>query len=115
MSINKIVVDRGAAVNLMSHTILKKLVKIDMDIKPYNMVLSNYEGKVGTTLRVIQVDLTIGTITRPTMFMVVESKANYNLLLVHEWMHNIGAVPSSMHWRITIWSDDNIVENIEAE
>lgn len=31
----------------------------DTDVKPYNMVLSNYEGKVGHTLRDIQVDLTI--------------------------------------------------------
>lgn len=66
MSINKVLVDGGAAVNLMSHTTLKKLGKINMDTKPHNMVLSNYEGKVGTTLGVIKLDLTVGTITRPT-------------------------------------------------
>lgn len=61
------------------------------------MVLSNYKGKVITTLGVIQVDLTVGTITMPTMFMVIASKANYNMLLGREWIHGIGVVPSSMH------------------
>jgi len=64
---------------------------------------------------VIQVNLTVGTITRPTMFMVIASRANYNLLLGREWIHGVGAVPSSMHQRIAIWRPDGIVENIEAD
>ena len=53
------------------------------------MVLSNYEGKIVHTLGVIQVDLTVGTITRLTMFMVIALKANYNMFLGHEWIHDI--------------------------
>ena len=59
-------------------------------------------------------DLTVGSITRPTMFMVIAAKANYNLLLGREWIHDIGAVPSSMHQRVSIWREDGIMENIEA-
>lgn len=101
--VNKILVDGGADVNLMLHYMLKRIGKDNTDTKPHNMVLSNYEGKLGTTMGVIQVDLTIGTITRSTMFMVIASKANYNLLLGREWIHGIGAVPSSLHQRISIW------------
>jgi hypothetical protein len=115
VGVNKILVDGGAAVNLMPHFMLKKIGKDDSDAKPHNMVLSNYEGKVGTTMGVIQVNLTVGTITRPTMFMVIASRANYNLLLGREWIHGVGAVPSSMHQRIAIWRPDGIVENIEAD
>lgn len=45
------------------------------------MVFSNYEGKTSCILGVIQVDLVVGTTTRPTIFMVIASKANFNLLL----------------------------------
>lgn len=79
------------------------------------MVLLNYEGKIGHTLGLIQVDLTVRFITSPTMFMVITSRTNYNLLLGREWIHGIGAVPSSLHQRISIWRDDDIVENIEAD
>ena len=113
--VNKVLVDGGAAVNLMPHFMLKKLGIQDVDIKPHNMVLSNYEGKVGHTLGVIQVDLTVRSSCRPTMFMVIEAKANYNLLLGREWIHGVGAVPSSMHQRLVLWREDGIVENIEAD
>jgi len=46
--------------------------------------------------------------------MVVPSKANFNLLLGREWIHGVGVVPSSMHQRISIWRDDDKVENIKA-
>ncbi|XP_058761638.1 uncharacterized protein LOC131635051 [Vicia villosa] len=115
VGVNKVLVDGGAAVNLMPQFMLKKLGIFDTDVKPHNMVLSNYEGKIGHTLGVIQVDLTVRSITRPTMFMVVPMKANYNLLLGREWIHGIGAVPSTMHQRVSIWRADGIVENIEAD
>ncbi|XP_050916149.1 uncharacterized protein LOC127131264 [Lathyrus oleraceus] len=95
--INKILVDCSATVNLILHHMLRKIGKYDTDAKPYNMVLTNYEGKVGSTLGVIQVELTVGTVTRSIMFMIVETKANYNMLLGRECIHGVGVVPSSMH------------------
>lgn len=113
--LNKILVDCGAIVNLMPHRMLGKIGKYDTYAKPHNMVLTNYEGKVGSTLGAIQVELIVGTVTRSTMFMIVERKANYNRLLGREWIHGVGAVPSSMHQRIIIWRSDGIVKNIEAD
>ena len=90
---------------------LEKIGKGDADIKPYNIVLSNYEGGIDTTVGVIQLDLKEGSFLRPTMFMVISAKPNYNLLLGREWIHGIGAVPSLMHQWVTIWRPDGIVEN----
>lgn len=50
-----------------------------------------------------------------TLFMVIKSKENFNLLLGHEWIHRIGVVPSTLHQRLIIWQKDGIVENIEAD
>lgn len=60
-------------------------------------------------------NVTVGSITRPTIFMVITSRASYNLLLGREWIHGIGEVHSSLHQRIVIWREDGIVENIEAD
>lgn len=79
------------------------------------MVLSNYMGKTSKCLGVIQVDVVVGTTTRPMLFVVVPTKANYNLLLGREWLHGVGCVPSYMHCRITIWKYDGVVETIEAD
>lgn len=59
--------------------------------------------------------MTIGSITRPTVFMVIASKAIYNLLIGREWIHGIGDVPSSLHQIDEIWRNDGIMENIEAD
>lgn len=48
MALNKVFVNGGVAVNLMSHSLFKKMGKTDEDLRPYNMVLSNYEGKSTT-------------------------------------------------------------------
>lgn len=103
--VNKILLDGGAAVNLMPHFLLAKIRRFDTYLRPHNMVLSKYEGKNGTTMGVIQVDITVGSITQPTVFLVITSRANYNLLIGQEWIHGIRVVPSSIHQRIEIWRE----------
>lgn len=51
-------VDRGETINLMPDFLLGKIGKFDTDLRLYNTVLSNYEGKIIQTMRVIQVDIT---------------------------------------------------------
>lgn len=79
------------------------------------MVLSDYEGKSRKALRVNQVDIVVGTIIRPTLFMVISSKENYNLLLGRELIHGVGAVPSTLHQKNSTWRLDGIMENVEAD
>jgi len=47
VGVNKVLVDGGAAINLMHQSLLKKIGKCGIDLKPHNTVMSNYEGKAG--------------------------------------------------------------------
>ena len=60
-------------------------------------------------------ELAVGTTTRSTLFMVINSKANLDLLLGREWIHGIGVVPSTLHQRISTWRKYGVVENIEPD
>ena len=71
IGVNKVLVDRGVVVNLMPQSLHKKIGNCGTDLKPHNIVLSNYEGKAGFSLGALQVNLTVGFVTRPTLFMVV--------------------------------------------
>jgi len=115
IGVNKVLVYGGAALNLMPHSLLKKIGKCGIDLIPKNIVLSNYVGKVEFLLGALQLNLIVGSVIRPTLFMVVPSKTNFNLLLGREWIYGIGVVPSSIHQRIIIWKDDGLVENVEAD
>ena len=115
VGINKVLVNGGAAVNLLPHFLLKKIGLSDSYLKPHNVDICNYEGKSGSSFGAVEVDLVVGTVKRPTSFLVVESKANYNLLLVREWIHGVGAVPSTMHKRLSLWKENGVLGNIEVD
>jgi len=61
--VTKVLVDGGAAVNLMPQSLLKKIGKCGTDLKPHNIVISNYEGKTGFSLPSLQLNLTVGSVT----------------------------------------------------
>jgi hypothetical protein len=115
VGINKVLINGGAAVNLMPEFLLSKIGKFSSDLHPHYIVLSDYEGETGCSLGAIQVEVAVGSTVRPTLFLVVASKANYNILLGREWIHGVGAVPSTLHQRLSIWREDGVVENIEAD
>lgn len=52
VGVNKVLVDDGAAVNLMPHFLLKKIGNMDTYLTPHNMVLSYYEGNTSKALGV---------------------------------------------------------------
>lgn len=39
MVVNKVFVDDGVTINLMSHSLFKKMGKTDEDLRPHNMVM----------------------------------------------------------------------------
>lgn len=45
--IRKLFIDRGATMNLMSHSLLRNIGKSDVDLQQHNMVLSNYNLLLG--------------------------------------------------------------------
>lgn len=77
MAVNKVFIDGGATINFMPHSLFKKMGKIGEDLRPHNMVLSFYEGKTSHIMGVIQVDLSVGSISKSTLFMVITFNANY--------------------------------------
>src|ERR1044072_2736704 len=115
VGINKVLIDGGADINLMPSALLKKIGKSISDLRPHNMVLSDFEGKTTKSLGVILLSVRVGTVLRPTLFVVVSSKANYNMLLGREWIHGVGAVPSTLHHVLSIWREYRVVKNIEAD
>ncbi|CAJ2630140.1 unnamed protein product [Trifolium pratense] len=102
------------ALNLADHKPMCYYV-MQNDLHSHNVVLANYEGKTGHSLGAVQLEVCVGSTVRKTLFMVIAAKPNYNLLLGREWIHGVGAIPSTMHQRLIIWREDGLVENVEAD
>nr|KYP48747.1 Transposon Ty3-G Gag-Pol polyprotein [Cajanus cajan] len=113
--VNKVLVDGGAAVNILPRTMLKRFGKSTADLKPHNILISDYAGKSSHPEGMILLDVQIGSVKRTTMFIVTPSKANFNVLLGREWIHGVGVVPSTIHQKIFFWNDDEGLEVLDAD
>ena len=73
---SKILIDGGAAINIMPYTIYQKLGKGDQDLTKIDMMLKDFEGNVSPVKGAICVELTIGSKTLPTTFFVIRGKVH---------------------------------------
>jgi hypothetical protein len=70
----KILVDGGAAINIMPYAVYWKLGKGDQDLTKTDMMLKDFEGNVSPVKGAICIELTISSKTLPTTFFVISGK-----------------------------------------
>jgi len=104
----KILVDGGAAINIMPYAVYRKLGKGDQDLTKTDLMLKDFEGNVSPVKGAICVELTIGSKTLPTTFFVISGKGAYNLLLGRDWIHANCCISSTMHQCLVQWVGDKI-------
>ena len=106
--VSKILIDGGAAINIMPYVMYRKLGKGDQDLTKTDMMLKDFEGNVSPAKGAVCVELTIGSKTLPPTFFVINGKGAYNLLLGRDWIHANCCVPSTMHQCLVQWIGDKI-------
>nr|AAX94828.1 retrotransposon protein, putative, unclassified [Oryza sativa Japonica Group]AAX96581.1 retrotransposon protein, putative, unclassified [Oryza sativa Japonica Group]ABA93191.1 retrotransposon protein, putative, unclassified [Oryza sativa Japonica Group] len=105
---SKMMVDGGAAVNLIPYATFRKLGRNAEDLIKTNMVLKDFGGNPSETKGVLNVELTVGNKTIPTTFFVIDGKGSYSLLLGRDWIHANCCIPSTMHQCLIQWQGDKI-------
>ena len=110
----KMLVDGGAAVNLMPYTTFRKLEKGPRDLLETDMMLKDFGGNASKTQGGVNVEMMIGSKTLPTTFFGNDGKGTYSLLLGHDWIHANCCIPLTMHQCLIQWQGDN-VEVVQAD
>ncbi|PRQ23607.1 putative aspartic peptidase domain-containing protein [Rosa chinensis] len=106
--ITKVLVDNGAAVNVLPTAVMKKLRRTESDLLPSDITVSNFSGGKSRPRGILPLDVTVGEKTNMTAFFVVDSSAHYNALLGRDWIHQNMCVPSSLHQVLIFWHGDKI-------
>jgi hypothetical protein len=81
--------DSGAAINLMSYAVSKKLRWEDHKLIKNNLMLNNVRGG-GNPMEarsIVSMELTVGSKSLATAFFVVEVQGSYNIILGCDWIH----------------------------
>nr|AAM08874.1 Hypothetical protein with similarity to putative retroelements [Oryza sativa Japonica Group] len=105
---SKILVDGGAAVNLMPYATFRKLGKNAEYLMKTNMVLKDFGGNPTEANGVLKIKITVGSKTVPTTFFVIDGKGSYGLLHGRDWIHANYCIPSTMHQSLIQWQGDQI-------
>jgi hypothetical protein len=95
--VNKMLVDTGATVNIMTYSVLRRLGRSAEDLIKTNVALSDFNGQALEEQGVLNVDLTVGSKPVPTSFFIVNNKSTYTVLLRGDWIHANCCIPSTMH------------------
>jgi hypothetical protein len=90
-------VDTGAAVNIVPYSVLHRLGRSVEDLIKTNVTLSDFNGQASEAQGGLNVDLIMGSKTIPTDFFIVSSKSTYTMLLGRDWIHANCCIPSMMH------------------
>ena len=101
--VNRMLVDTGAAVNLMPYSVLRRLGRSSADLIKTNVTLNDFNGQPSEAMGVLNVELTVGRKTIPTSFFIVNSKSTYTVLLGRDWIHTNYCIPSTMHQYQVQW------------
>jgi hypothetical protein len=112
--VNKMLVDTGAAVNIMPYSVLHWLEQSTRDLIKTNITLNDFNTQTSEAQGVLSVDLTVGSRTVPTSFFIVNSKSTYTVLLGRDWIHTNCCIPSTMHQCLIQWDGDK-VEVVHAD
>jgi hypothetical protein len=112
--VNKMLVDTGAAINIMLYSVLHRLGQSIGDLIKTNVMLSDFNGQTLEAQGILSVDLTVGNKTIPTSFFIISSKSTYNVLLGRDWIHANCCIPSTMHQYLIQWDRDE-VEVVHAD
>ncbi|XP_056843060.1 uncharacterized protein LOC130495653 [Raphanus sativus] len=95
--VKRILVDNGSSSNIIFHSAFA-----DLGLEPTALTrkatpLIGFSGEVKQTLGDVLLPVYAEGVNQATKFLVVDCPSSYNVILERPWIHDMGAVPSTLH------------------
>ena len=94
---SRVLIYRGAVLNVMPFSMVKKLSKGHKDLKETTMTISSFTSKSTLVIGFLIAELIVGSKTINTIFFVVDAKLGYTIFLGRKWIHANQCVPSILY------------------
>ena len=117
-----VLLDNGSALNVCPLVTAIALGFSPSDFGPSIQTIRAYDGTQRTVMGTLTTHVMIGPVRYSILFQVLSIQTSFNLLLGRPWIHEAGAIPSSLHQKvkfihegriITIQSDTDIITSSE--
>ncbi|KAM1116010.1 hypothetical protein ACFXTH_006495 [Malus domestica] len=93
----RVLVDGGAAVNVLPAKQMKRLGRGTEDLIPTDLTVSSFSGTITKTHGILPLEVDLGFKQIMLAFFVVDSTSTYGALLGRDWIHQSLAIPSTLH------------------
>ena len=120
--VSSVLLDNGSALNVCPLVTAIDLRFSPSDFRPSIQTVRAYDETQRTVMGTLTTHVMIGPIRYSILFQVLGIRSSFNLLLSRPWIHEAGAIPSSLHQKvkfihkgriITIQSDKDVVTSFE--
>ena len=97
-----VLLDNDSALNIYSLVTAIALGFSPSDFEPSTQTVKAYDGTLATHVM-------IGPVRYSVFFQVLRIKSSFNLLLGRPWIHEEGAIPSSLHQKVKFIHEGRII------
>ena len=121
--VSSVLLDNGSALNVCLLVTAIALGFSPYDFRPSIQTVRAYDETQRTVMGTLTTHVMISPVRYTILFQVLRIQSSFNLLLGHPWIHEAGAIPSSLHQKmmfihegsiITIQSDKDVVTSFET-
>jgi hypothetical protein len=98
--LSHVLVDTGSSLNVLPKRALSKLEVEGLVLKPSDLIVRAFDGSKRSVFGEVELPILIGSQTFNTVFYVMDISPSYSCLLGRPWIHNAGAVSSTLHQKI---------------
>ncbi|XP_017644498.1 uncharacterized protein LOC108485166 [Gossypium arboreum] len=105
----RVLVDNGSVLNVLPLSTLNRLLVDSSHMKGCQNIVREFDGIGKRVMGRIEIPLLIGPTTYEVDFLAMDSKPSYNCLLRRPWIHLAGVVPSSLHQKLKLVPEGQLV------
>ncbi|XP_039687896.1 uncharacterized protein [Medicago truncatula] len=108
-ALSNVLVDTGSALNMMAKTTYDQLSYQGMPLRRSGVMVKAFDGSRKNVLGEVLLPITIGPQVFQINFQVMDIQVSYSCLLGRPWIHEAGAVTSTLHQKLKFVRNGKLV------
>jgi len=108
-SLSNVLIDTGSALNVMPKSTLTQLAYSGAQLKPSTVSVRAFDGTRRSVMGDIDLPISVGPHEFIITFQVMDIQASYSCLLGRPWIHEAGAVTSTLHQKLKFVSRGKLI------
>ena len=113
--VKRVLVDQGSGVKIIYPDLYKGLNLKSKDLEKYDMPLISFNGRMIVPRKMIRLLVQARDEEVQVSFIVMEAYSPYTAILARLWLHAMGAISSTLHFKVKYPTQGRVGELIGSQ